>query len=568
MQFDSWSGCSISNLFWKSLAEIKLDEIGKGSCRRKLWAFYQVGSSEIRLTAESLLAEEPKSVAELGNNFYCLPGQLMLADSIEEFKALDRASEAQKLAQDNSTTKETNFFLLFAFADVKRYRFYHQIAYPVLVLKEQFKVVHEEMKKSTLSQTYSISADTIKFVDSLNNAWPLRQLLTKQQFARKQVTIVTPKRTLTVQVPALESSGISGWERSREDPKKVAPIKCTDLAGLFDSKQLARQAAELNLKLMKWRLVPDLDLEIISKTKCLLIGSGTLGCNIARVLLGWGFKNITFVDHGKVSYSNPVRQSLFTFEDAKQNKSKALAAAERLAQIDPNVKVRGVELQIPMPGHPVLDENEANDQICKLEKLVYDHDVVFLLTDSRESRWFPSLLGTFFDKIVLTVALGFDSYVAMRHGRRSLVDRKSCYFCHDVIGPSDTMSGRSLDQQCTVTRPGLSFVAAGQAVELLVSLLQSEADSDKSRLGRIPHQIRGNMSNFECYTLTGEASETCTACSPSIQQAYMAGPMQFLIDACASPSCLEKISGLTAIKELAESLEMMTSLDDCDFEDI
>ncbi len=65
---------------------------------------------------------------------------------------------------------------------------------------------------------------------------------------------------------------------------------------------------------MRWRLLPSLDLEQISSTRCLLLGSGTLGCNVARCLLGWGVRTITLVDNGTVSYSNPVRQSLFAFK--------------------------------------------------------------------------------------------------------------------------------------------------------------------------------------------------------------------------------------------------------------
>ena len=44
------------------------------------------------------------------------------------------------------------------------------------------------------------------------------------------------------------------------------------------------------------------------------------------------------VDNAKVSYSNPVRQSLFTFEDCLNGgKPKAVAAAETLKKIFPGV---------------------------------------------------------------------------------------------------------------------------------------------------------------------------------------------------------------------------------------
>jgi ubiquitin-like modifier-activating enzyme ATG7 len=87
----------------------------------------------------------------------------------------------------------------------------------------------------------------------------------------------------------------------------------------MDPKVIAEEAVDLNLKLMKWRMVPGLNIDIFKTTKCLLLGSGSLGCQVSRNLLSWGFRNITFVDYGKVSYSNPVRQCLFTFEDSQKD---------------------------------------------------------------------------------------------------------------------------------------------------------------------------------------------------------------------------------------------------------
>merc|ERR1740136_443930 len=121
------------------------------------------------------------------------------------------------------------------------------------------------------------------------------------------------------------------------------------------------QAQDLNLKLMRWRQLPSLDLDSIQNTKALLLGCGTLGCNVARNLMAWGFRNLVCVDNGRVSYSNPARQNLYTFEDAKANEFKAYAAEKRLKQIFPKLNAKGVVLTIPMAGHPVPKDKE--DQV-------------------------------------------------------------------------------------------------------------------------------------------------------------------------------------------------------------
>jgi ubiquitin-like modifier-activating enzyme ATG7 len=108
---------------------------------------------------------------------------------------------------------------------------------------------------------------------------------------------------------------------------------------------------------MGWRMLSSLDLQKIKDTKCLLFGAGTLGCQLSRNLIGWGCKNITFIDNGKVSYSNPVRQSLYVYEDSVAGgKFKAETAAKELKRIYPEINAQGFKLEIPMPGHFTINE--------------------------------------------------------------------------------------------------------------------------------------------------------------------------------------------------------------------
>ena len=125
----------------------------------------------------------------------------------------------------------------------------------------------------------------------------------------------------------------------------------------MDPAKLADQAVDLNLKLIKWRISPSIDLETIKHTSCLLLGAGTLGSYIARNLMGWGVRKITFVDNARVSYSNPVRQPLYDFKDCQEGGArKAERAAAKLKEIYPGANAHGESFSVPMAGHPIMDE--------------------------------------------------------------------------------------------------------------------------------------------------------------------------------------------------------------------
>ena len=416
---------------------------------------------------------------------------------------------------------------------------------------------------------------------------------------------------------------------------------------------MAAESSDLNLKLMKWRQFPSLDLDSIQSSKCLLLGAGTLGCQVGRNLIGWGVRDITFVDNGKVSFSNPVRQSLFTFEDCKNGgKYKANAAKDRLIEIFPKVNAKSYVLSIPMPGHSTTNADMKNIEkdYNTLVALIQECDVMFLLLDSREARWLPTMLGVAFNKIVLNAALGFDSYVVMRHGnipqnelemirqesrkdetkettineaKTDAIDandknndngnegfllphapkkRLGCYYCQDVVAPRNvcffniymfdlhspffviffnkflpkikSIADRTLDQQCTVTRPGLSGIAGSIITELMVCIVQhplkqfaqitqdkqDENAMDMHNLGRsfsvIPHQIRGSLHNYSCNNYNVLSFEQCPGCSTTIINEYFKRGFEFVTRVINEPKYLEDVCGLTRLQ---------SALDACDF---
>lgn len=388
-----------------------------------------------------------------------------------------------------------------------------------------------------------------------------------------------------------------GWEKNER--QKMGP-RMVNLTSSMDPTRLAESAVDLNLKLMRWRLLPDLQLEKIAATKCLILGSGTLGCNVARLCMGWGMRHITMVDNSKVSYSNPVRQSLFTFEQCLGGgQPKAQAAANSLKSIFPGMSSEGISLSIPMPGHTITESmlQQTKDDVKRLEDLIEAHDAIFLLMDTRESRWLPSLVSAAKQKIVINAALGFDTFLVLRHGIKTKEAPREtqikmncvpgcqlgCYFCNDVVAPGNSTRDRTLDQQCTVTRPGLSMIASALAVELLVSILQhplgAEAPADTSAnedhfvdsecsLGVVPHQIRGFLSRFHQILPAAQAFGMCTACCPIVLEKYKTEGFEFLLKAFNEVGYLENITGLADMQNATLDDDVWGLSDDDDFSSV
>jgi len=389
---------------------------------------------------------------------------------------------------------------------------------------------------------------------------------------------------IKVSPETLEGVGMVGWELNNKN--KPGP-RSVNLKANMDQESLAEQSAQLNLKLMRWRVIPELDTDMLEKTSCLILGSGTLGCQVARNLMSWGVRKITFLDSGRVSMSNPVRQSLYTFEDSKDGgKFKAERAGEACKEIFPGMDCKGVVMSIPMPGHPIssLSASEVKEDTAKLHDLIKSHDVIYLLTDTRESRWLPTVMAASEGKILINVALGFSSWLVMRHGKgvkkeegqlqsseknhekclEQDEDRLGCYFCADVVAPANSMRDRTLDQQCTVTRPGLAPIASAMGVEMMVALLHRNS-KDSSALGQIPHMIRGDLGDWSVANIKTPSFNCCTGCSEKVVKKWREDGFGLVEKVCEDEKYLEDLTGLTELKTQAEEVDWDIDDDEEDF---
>lgn len=593
--------------FFQELSRLKLDVIKLDSNKRELYTNLNASTTPKSSPAVHLFLNEqsfdPISLEGPGVDFR---GSIYNYNTIEEFKNLDKSNFIQERSKElwelgmEDLNKCVGFSVI-SFADLKKYKFFYWVSVPCFQpetlkfdLLEKGKISNPEKSIAWFSlrkadwvflvdendniMEYSIKGlqkctaigirDTSK-LDMIPSALAKNFLSLAKTLNPKldiiRLLFVRPKGDnsfwMNIEVTGSVDNNpklrTTGWERNMQG--KLTP-KATDLSSLIDPLKIADQSIDLNLKLMKWRIVPKIDLDAVKNCKVLLLGAGTLGCYVARSLLAWGVRKITFVDNGTVSFSNPVRQPLFEFEDC--GKPKAAAAADSLKKVFPLVEAEGICLEVPMIGHPVTNESSQHKDYIKLRQLIKDHDAVFLLMDSRETRWLPTVLGNVEKKIVINAALGFDSYLVMRHGNYCEEfdgERLGCYFCHDVVAPSDSLTDRTLDQMCTVTRPGVALMASSQAVELLVSVLQhpkrnlAPADS-MVILGCVPHQIRGFLNDFNVVKLKSPAYEHCSACSPQVITECVTHGWDFVEQALNDHRFIEGLSGLSNVQMEAEIL--------------
>lgn len=107
-------------------------------------------------------------------------------------------------------------------------------------------------------------------------------------------------------------------------------------------------------------------------SKVLVVGCGALGCSHAETLARAGIGKLKLVDRDFVEFSNLQRQTLYTEKDAAERLPKAVAAKNRLAQVNSGIEIEAI----------VADVNHSN-----IENLIENCDLVIDGTDNFQIRY-------------------------------------------------------------------------------------------------------------------------------------------------------------------------------------
>jgi adenylyltransferase/sulfurtransferase len=112
--------------------------------------------------------------------------------------------------------------------------------------------------------------------------------------------------------------------------------------------------------------------ELIANARVLVVGCGALGASHVEMLARAGVGFLRIVDRDFVEITNLQRQSLFSESDAAERLPKAVAAANRLGEINSEITVEEI----------VADVNRSN-----VEKLIDGVDLVLDGTDNFQTRY-------------------------------------------------------------------------------------------------------------------------------------------------------------------------------------
>jgi len=229
----------------------------------------------------------------------------------------------------------------------------------------------------------------------------------------------------------------------------------------------------------------------LGRAHALIIGCGALGCASADLLARAGVGTLTIVDRDLVEQTNLQRQILFDEKHAHERTPKAIAAAERIGEINHNVRT--------VPA--VADFSASNAE--SIASANSTPDVILDGTDNFETRFLINDLA---------VKLGIPYAYAGAIGTRGMAatflpGSGPCLRCL-FDGPPPAGSQPTCDT-AGVLGPVISMVAGVQAAEAMKVLIGAHGDVRTTLLefdawaGRLRELELEPMRDAECPCCAG-----------------------------------------------------------------
>jgi adenylyltransferase/sulfurtransferase len=209
--------------------------------------------------------------------------------------------------------------------------------------------------------------------------------------------------------------------------------------------------------------IGELGQERLRGASAVVVGCGALGTAVANLLVRGGVGRLRIVDRDFVEFSNLQRQTLFEESDARAALPKAVAAEQRLAAINSDVRVEGL----------VADLNPAN-----IEESLSGFPLLLDGTDNFETRL---LLNDYAVRhsvpwVYAAVVSSYGVTMPIRPGETA------CLACLTEGGENQLESGGHLEPTCdTVGVLGaaagvIASIEAASAIKLLLGKSQPGDD--------------------------------------------------------------------------------------------
>ena len=226
--------------------------------------------------------------------------------------------------------------------------------------------------------------------------------------------------------------------------------------------------------------------EKLSKARVLLVGAGALGASHAEILARAGVGFLRIVDRDFVELTNLQRQTLYSESDAASRLPKAIAARNRLAEINSEIMVEPV----------VADVNHSN-----IESFVKDVDLILDGTDNFQIRYLINDASVKHEKTWI-----YGAAVSSYGTTMTIFPRKTpCLRCIFEEMP-DAGSAPTCDT-AGVIQPIITSISAIQTTEALKILTGNAAQLHKSLI-----QIDVWQSDWRKIKL-GAPNEDCETCA-------------------------------------------------------